>query len=116
LRHDEIVRTHLPKYDSQFKIQSVFCNDDLINDQCDYYLDAAEQEYATTLPHTLTYPGLQLIDLDGAVQQLTLSVGPQGTTTVAAYNNEQLRRVISYQERQLLEQGSRKPRSLRRDS
>ena len=98
LAHEEIVLTHVPVYGQNYSVQSVTTNADDVNDQCDYYLDAAEQTYQTTYPQTIRYVGLRGdIELDGAIQQIVFEVGPSGCTTTASRNDEQVHKYPSYQ-------------------
>ncbi len=104
LRHDEIVQTHLPTYDKNFNVLNIKTNVADVNAQCNYYLDAAEQTYQTTFPQTIKYAGLRDdIDLDGAIQQLTIEMIAQGCTMTVSRNDELLHRAPSYQERRALE-------------
>jgi hypothetical protein len=108
IRHDEIVLTHVPVYDTEYDIQSVTTNRADVNKECDYYLDAAEQQYETTYPQTLKYVGLRDdIELDGAIHQIVFDVSRQGTTTTVSRNDEQVHKFVSYKERRMLESASR---------
>jgi hypothetical protein len=51
-------------------------------------LDAAELDYATTTALTMKYPGLRVIELDGAVQQVSLQIGTSGAWTTISRGNE----------------------------
>ncbi len=104
ISHDEITRTHVPVYDLDYNIVSVTSNLDDVDQECDYYLDAAEQQYQTTYPQTLKYIGLRDdIELDGAIQQIEFSVSKQGSTMTASRNDEQVHKFVSFEERRLRE-------------
>ena len=104
IKHDEITLARVPVYDStSYAIQSVTTNIDDVNQECDYYLDAAEQEYQTSLPQTIKYAGIRALELDGAIQQLILGVGPEGATTTVVRNNELSLRAPGYKERRTME-------------
>jgi hypothetical protein len=104
LAHEEIVLTHVPVYGRNYSVQSVTTNAADVNNQCDYYLDAAEQTYQTTYPETIRYVGLRGdIELDGAIQQIVFEIGPSGCTTTASRNDEQVHKYPSYNERRALD-------------
>ncbi len=104
IQHDEVVRTHVPQYDANFNVQNVATNVADVNQRCDYYLDAAEQEYQVTFPQTIRYAGLRDdVDLDGAIRQITFQISAAGCTTTISRNDELLHRAPSYQERRALE-------------
>lgn len=110
LKHDEIVLTHLPDYGSSYTgTPSITRNTDEVDREADYYLDAAMQEYQTTLPQSIKYAGLQPIPLDGAIQQVVFAVGSSGTTTTAVRNTELHASTLSYRERRNLERSRRLP-------
>lgn len=103
LKHDEIHNTVFPRWDAQFRLLGLVTNDDKIIPEADHYLIAAEREYQTTLPREVVYAGLRPIDLDGAIHEVTWSVGPQGATTTASRNNEFSLAKPSYKERRAME-------------
>ena len=105
LPHNELVLNHTPQYDSNFNITDTVTNQDDINQQSDYYLDAAEQQYQTTFPQTVSYVGIRGdIELDGAIQQVVLQISDTaGATTTASRNDEQVHKFPSYKERRELE-------------
>ena len=81
VRHDELTLTNLPQYGAAFAIDAVDTNSTELDTQADEILDAVQLEYQTTTPETAVFPGFQLIDLDGAIQQLGLQIGNSGATT-----------------------------------
>jgi hypothetical protein len=103
LRHHEIVLTHVPVYSAGYSLASVTTNAADVDPIADHFLDAAEQEYQTTVPQNVRYPGLVWIELDGAIQHVTFQVGTSGATTTAARNNEHLRTVMSFRDRRRIE-------------
>ena len=74
-----------------------------IDPELQHYLNAAEQEYQVTNPQSRTYAGLKAISPDGAIQQVTWSVGGAGATTRASRNNDTDYKSPSYRERRLVE-------------
>ncbi len=88
LRNDELTLTNTPEYDAGFAIDAVNSNSDELDTLADEILDAVELEYQTTTPETVVFPGFQLVDLDGAIQQLSLQIGSSGTTTTISRGNE----------------------------
>jgi hypothetical protein len=96
VRHDELTLTNVPEYGAGFAIDAVNSNSDELDALADEILDAVQLEYQTTTPETAVFPGFQLIDLDGAIQQLSLSIGNAGTTTTISRGNEVPRLGRSY--------------------
>ncbi len=103
LKHEEIVRTHVPKYNTSYKTDSVKTNQADIDQMADYYLDAAEQEYQTLAPQTVRFGGLVPIEPDGAIEQVILSVGAGGTTTTVCRHTERTQTTMPYRERRRIE-------------
>jgi hypothetical protein len=103
LRHDELQFTWVPAYRNDFSVQSWTNNQADVDRACDHYLDAAFREYDQSMPQTIKYLGLRSVSLDGAIQQITLTVGKSGATTIVSRNTEQLARVQPYRFRRLME-------------
>jgi hypothetical protein len=117
IHHDEIVFCTVPAYDpNSYAIvyasgnpdprtfTSTVTNKTQVDAECDFYLDAAMAEYQQTEAVQLTYGGIRGdIDLDGAIQHLSYSVGPPYATTSAARNSEVLSKVRSYKEMRMIE-------------
>jgi hypothetical protein len=88
LKHDELLLVQQPKYTQNFEVDGVHGNRDELDTFADEILDAAELDYATTTALTMRYPGLRLIELDGAIQQVSLHVSTSGATTTISRGNE----------------------------
>lgn len=72
--------------------------------QADYYLDLAAAEYQPRDPATVSYDGFVPIVPDGAIQQVTWSVGADGrATTAASRNSENVLLAPTYDEQRLQE-------------
>lgn len=99
--HDEIQRRIVPSYDDSD--EELADNIREVDEQCDYYCDAAELEYNAQMPQTVTYNCLRYIELDGAIQQVAFTVGPQGASTRANYNNDFHPASIPFKQRRMLE-------------
>lgn len=69
----------------------------------DYYLDAARAKFEPKENLSYTYPRIEKISPDGAIHQVTWSVGPDGAMTEASQNNEHDRFTPQYSERRLAE-------------
>lgn len=91
-RHEEL---QLSRKDGEVQ------NQESVDAACTHYLDGLEREYQATQPETVKYVGILPIDVDGAIQQVTWTVGTQGASTVASRNDEQLVRTPSYEERRM---------------
>ncbi len=79
-------------------------NKEVVDTACDYYIDAAIAEYRLETPQTVLYTGLRIIELDGAVGQLTVSLSARGMTTRVSHNAEQLEYTPDYKQRRQLEE------------
>jgi len=114
LRHDEMIFGIIPYYTTSYSVSGWWSYPDKgdFEAECDYYIDAAEQEYQLSYPQTVTYAGIRAIALDGAIAQVTWNVGPQGATTVASRNTEELSYTIPYRERRAIEAQRRTPKEL----
>ncbi len=71
--------------------------------RADYYLASHLKEYELTGALINEYNGIMEIDVDGAIQQVTWSVGAEGGTTTASYNTEHSHWISSYPERRRAE-------------
>lgn len=75
-----------------------------VNERLDYYLDALEASYQTTDAGSVTYIGFRAIEPDGAIRQVTWSIGEDGKAyTRASRNREEVNVDVSYAERRLTE-------------
>jgi hypothetical protein len=104
IRHEEISPSIIPNYNKKYVATKLTHNKKEIDKECDYYLVAAMKDYQLNLPQTIAYSGLWKIDLDGAIQQVTFSIGTSGgATTTVSRNTEQYRYVDPYKERRMQE-------------
>jgi len=105
-QHDELNLTSTPSYDTDYNVESTATNQgDTVDPQCETLLDALEREYQMKLPQSISYPGLMLVELDGAIQHITFSVGENGCTTVISRNTERRDCVDTYKEMRFRERG-----------
>ncbi len=88
LKHDELRLVQRPEYSQNYDVGGVHGNRDELDTVADEILDAAELDYQTTTALTMKYPGLRLIELDGAIQQVSLQVGTSGAWTTISRGNE----------------------------
>ena len=70
-----------------------------VQQQCLYYAQSIAREYTTVTTKRRTYIGLAPIDMDGKIQQVTYSIGPQGTSTQASQGSEHSWITPPYEER-----------------
>jgi len=84
-----------------------------IDAEADQAIDGAIAEYEQTNPQVNRYIGLIAAELDGAIQQIVLSIGRSGATTLVARNDEDLTETISYRQRRKLDE-QREDAELRR--
>jgi hypothetical protein len=103
LRREEILLDVIPVYDLDHKVKETLSTKKFCDREADYYLDAAAREYQTTNPNDATYPGIVPINPDGAIWQVTWSVGPEGAITRASRNTEFHPNVPPFRERRAVE-------------
>jgi hypothetical protein len=114
LIRDDVVYEHTVKYNKNGVAIGYESNKDEIKKQIDYYLKAELDTYLNKDAINQTYAGILPIGLDGAIWQVTWSVGPDGSRTQASRNSEhsdaippfdvrkrwdQIRRVAGFQDR-----------------
>ena len=109
LRYEELIRQFTPTYtgyrDSPLNdVYDVDSNQADIDKACDAYLDAAGAYYNQTAPRIRKYIGLIRTELDGAIQQVVLSIGRGPAYTIVARNDEHLQATVPYERRRQLEQ------------
>lgn len=88
LAHDEIEGQVVVSYDGAGHPGGATDNSNQVQGEATYYLNAAALEYITALPEQKHYAGLLSVSLDGAIQEVTWSVGPEVATTRVGWNNE----------------------------
>lgn len=103
IRKEEIVQWIKTAYHPgrrQPAVMSITSNveDDLL-ERADHILNEAQLEFVRPQTKQLEYAGLKAIEPDGAIQQVSWSVGPGGATTRASLNSEFDPNVPSYEER-----------------
>ncbi len=103
IKHEEISLSVIVTYDAKGNESGVITNEKDVLEQCDYYLAAAEKEYQDAAIREITYAGLRYVTLDGAIQQVTWTIGLSGVTTRISRNNEFSTTVPSYRERRFFE-------------
>ncbi|MBL8825633.1 MAG: hypothetical protein JNM18_01520, partial [Planctomycetaceae bacterium] len=80
----EITPQWIVDYDPEYAISGVRHNLLDVHAAADESLNDLERQVFVARPESVGYVGLKRIDLDGAIQQVTWSVGLNGTTTRAA--------------------------------
>lgn len=123
VKREDVVMTHRIEYKTQvvpsdYGIRSVTTWDDVKNGlgsaaevfqvvtnkeevkrQSDYYIESEVAAFTPKENSNVSYPYIRLIELDGAIQQITWTVGSGGATTQAGRNNEFTLSIPSYAER-----------------
>lgn len=102
-RHDEIEKWVKGVYDFDGNVTGLLTNEADVNVEADAYLAAALAEFQTTLPQEVAYAGLVPISLDGAIQQVSWQMGPEGCTTRASRNSEFAAAVPEHKTRRFFE-------------
>ncbi len=105
IKHPELVCiVNTVRKDADFSVAAIGDNLDDITPAAEYYLDAEERKYVVDSAGDRTYAGIVPIDPDGAIQQVTWSVGGgQPATTRASRNCEHAQYLASYPERRRAE-------------
>ncbi len=100
----ELALTIALQYDaSTYQIAGTQSNLSALEQEADHYLDALELAWQAGPVETASYAGLLAIEPDGAIVQVSWSVGPDGATTHAARHQEPLDAEAAYTERRLWE-------------
>ena len=109
LKHPELVAVvRTIRKDRDFSVTVVGDNFDELNPLADYYLNAANRKYEIGAAADRTYAGIVPLDPDGAIQQVTWSVGGgQPATTRASRNCEHAHYLPAFPERRKVEENRR---------
>jgi hypothetical protein len=86
-----------------FVISGQTDNNIRLDDQADYYISAALLEYQQPAAESRKYAGLVKIELDGAIQQMVLSLTTEAFSTYLARSTENIVHAVPYKERRMLE-------------
>jgi len=113
LRHDEIEHTKQAEYGSDCQVVGVFTNTQQVEKEADHWLDAEVNAIQTVQTKDIEYADIRAIDVDGAIQQVSWSVGPSGGKTRASRNDEFDRAVLRYSRKQEIEEQKRQARQNR---
>jgi hypothetical protein len=81
--------------------EPIMPNTPALQDEADYYINAALKEYQVTNPQEATYAAIMPISPDGAIQSVSWSVGLEGATTKASRNTELATVIMPYKEQRL---------------
>lgn len=85
---EELRRNEIAEYDKLGNVENVDSNFDQVNELAQSYINEALVKYQQPVSGQVQYAGIKPIDLDGAIQQVSWSVGPSGATTHASRNSE----------------------------
>lgn len=88
---------------SPAEVFQVVTNNEEVKRQADYYIASEVSSFESKENTSINYPYIRVIELDGAIQQVTWSVGMSGATTQASRNNEFTLSIPSYNERRTAE-------------
>lgn len=103
IRRDEVVLTERAVYIGG-DVSSIIDNQVDVETEADHYLDAVKDQHQKVTAFEVEYAGLITINLDGAIQQITYSVGPGACRTRISRNNEHDLAIPSYERRREIEQ------------
>ncbi len=85
---EDLVPTVVPIYGAGFQIVGFRFNTPTLDAEMDKRLDAAAKAFEPHDPSGGRYVGFLRLDLDGAIQGMHWSMGPQGTFTVVSRNQD----------------------------
>lgn len=112
LRHDEIVLNiwgQRPGIDNALqgvrdtKKQGMMPDSPGVDEQLDYYVQAALAEYQTPSPEEAQYAGIMAVDPDGAIQTVSWTISQAGAFTHVTRNSEMMAVPVPYRERRFFE-------------
>jgi hypothetical protein len=90
-------------------------NSDNLQQETNYYLDAAQAQYVEVDSLDVPYVGLIPIQVDGLISQVTYSISEKGTTTRASLATEHNPYVLPYKRAKQLHDQEAQAEQLRRD-
>lgn len=89
IKADEIIPNIIASFNSYYTGVSGWSdNGKEVNQECDYYISAAEQLYQQNEPQTVLYSGIHAVELDGALQSITWTFGQDGAKTRISRNQD----------------------------
>lgn len=103
LQHEEIIAGIVAKYQANYAINGFSDNRKSADKEADYYIAAALAEFGFEAAQSVAYPGVVVIEPDGAIRQVTWNVGGSGATTSAHRNTERVFKTIPYKEMRRLQ-------------
>jgi hypothetical protein len=87
----------------ELKVFQVITNDEEVDRKAKYYIESEAEALKPKTNADTSYPYIRKIDPDGAICQVTWTVGTGGATTQASRNNEFNLSIPSYAERRTAE-------------
>jgi len=84
----QLTRIHLYDENNPDNLTGYTVNDNTVNTEADKYIAEAQLQFQGELGGASSYAGLVLIELDGAIRQVTYTIGPSGTRTTASRNGQ----------------------------
>ena len=113
IRHDEIFGVVTASYTVDGDLEAYDATTEDADKQADYYLDATEKSYDVPTSQQARYIGVQPIEPDGRIVQVTWETGTDGTFTTASRSTEHNFNVPSYAERRAIDKLSPKQQGFR---
>lgn len=99
IRRDEIIPTVKQNYDASGIPTTIDKNTGEVDQEINYYLDAAETAFVPSQAEAAEYAGIEVISPDGAIQQITWEVfSGRGAITRISRNSEHDPATPSYEE------------------
>lgn len=98
VRREEVELTVTGFYTDSGNLIDQSTNETEVQRQADYYLNGAAADYDAPITDDRTYPGIGLIELDGAIQQVTWAYSASGYFTRASRGTEHNKSRPTYKE------------------
>jgi hypothetical protein len=102
----DLVLRYITQYDGRI-LKGVKSTEALLRKEMQQQLSRAARSLAPQAAGNILYRGLRPIELDGAIEQITYTIGERGTFTQASRNSEHAIRVVSYDEKRSIQRTRR---------
>jgi hypothetical protein len=87
-KHQDVRLNLIGRYDANGNATGATALEADAHERARYYLEGLKAQYFYSNASTRQYNGIVLIDADGAIAQVTWSIGPNGAETTASRNTE----------------------------
>ena len=106
IRQEDVRLELIADYDVNGNVTGVRDNKSDCDAAADYYLNAAKESWNRPAVGNAQHVGVPDYAIDGAIQQITYSVGPGGCTATVSRGTQHDRAILPYKERRRVEETS----------